>query len=176
MFYCSDEFAESPDLTVLFVSYNRNLVYTSIMEGVTSKAFSRITLIKLADLGLYVMLAVRQVTLAGEVTLAYSACLSCLFASKARPDRCRGNWHIIRWFWGSAACQFSYFEYLFPHYRTSLHLADYLLRILALLGMLCVIMQRDAGYRWRRTRLRAQFRLSLVQCWDYTHIRLPQLG
>lgn len=131
-------------------------------------------LIKLADLGLYVMLAVRQVTLAGEVTLAYSACLSCLFASKARPDRCRGNWLIIRWF--CAACQFSYFEYLFPHYRTSLHLADYLLRILALLGMLCVIMQRDAGYRWRRTRLRAQFRLSLVQCWDYTHVRLPQLG
>ena len=43
MFYCSDEFAESPDLTVLFVSYNRNLVYTSIMEGVTSEAFSRIT-------------------------------------------------------------------------------------------------------------------------------------
>ncbi|KAJ5244009.1 hypothetical protein N7489_004105 [Penicillium chrysogenum] len=40
---CSDEFAESPDSTVLFVSYNRNLLYTSIVEGVTSEAFSRIT-------------------------------------------------------------------------------------------------------------------------------------
>lgn len=41
--HCSDEFAESPDPTVLFVSYNRNLLYTSIVEGVTSEAFSRIT-------------------------------------------------------------------------------------------------------------------------------------
>ncbi|KAJ5193325.1 hypothetical protein N7449_009467 [Penicillium cf. viridicatum] len=40
--HCSDEFAESPDPTVLFVSYNRNLLYASIVEGVTSEAFSRI--------------------------------------------------------------------------------------------------------------------------------------
>ncbi|KAJ5781749.1 uncharacterized protein N7518_010232 [Penicillium psychrosexuale] len=41
--HCSDEFAESPDPTVLLVSYNRNLLYTSIVEGDTGEAFSRIT-------------------------------------------------------------------------------------------------------------------------------------
>ena len=45
-FHCSDEFVESLDLTVLFVSYNRNILYTSIVEGVTSKAFSEITRVK----------------------------------------------------------------------------------------------------------------------------------
>lgn len=34
---------QSPDLTVLFVSSNRNLLYTRIVEGITNEAFNRIT-------------------------------------------------------------------------------------------------------------------------------------
>ncbi|CAG8908897.1 unnamed protein product [Penicillium egyptiacum] len=39
---CMDEFAESPDANIFFVSYNRNLLYASIVEGTASEAFSRV--------------------------------------------------------------------------------------------------------------------------------------
>ncbi|CAI7594266.1 unnamed protein product [Penicillium palitans] len=38
-FQCADEFANSPAPTVFVVSYNHNLLYTSIMDYTTSKAF-----------------------------------------------------------------------------------------------------------------------------------------
>ncbi|OQE72643.1 hypothetical protein PENNAL_c0094G02519 [Penicillium nalgiovense] len=43
LFYCIDKFAETPDRTMFFVSYNRNILYTSIAEALTSEALSRLT-------------------------------------------------------------------------------------------------------------------------------------
>ncbi|KAJ5462799.1 hypothetical protein N7475_007743 [Penicillium sp. IBT 31633x] len=43
---CSYEFAETPDPIVFLVSYNRNLLYTSIVEGDTSEAFRRLALVQ----------------------------------------------------------------------------------------------------------------------------------
>ncbi|KAJ5497896.1 Cytochrome P450 [Penicillium expansum] len=54
VFDCMDEFEESPGTSVLFVSYNRNILYASILEGCDSQAFSRLTSVEaqLVDYGL----------------------------------------------------------------------------------------------------------------------------
>lgn len=45
-FECADEFANSPTPTVFVVSYNHNLLYTSIMDLATSEAFPYVSSLK----------------------------------------------------------------------------------------------------------------------------------